>query len=263
MASRAADSDDGYVVIPGAEKLAPFNPSSKDVIAAALRFAALGPGDKIYDLGCGDGRVLVALVGGANARGMHDVKGVGVEYDEKFWEKATSLVKEKGLEDQIEIRHADACRVPLDDADAVFCYLSNRENEEIKRNLCAAHARGARIISNMFKLKFLGEPTESVVCDGITRLYLYGGKDATNDAAFESMLAAFLDPSSNPALLKIFNLAMVLLIITLAGLAFFVDNPRLSFHFTIMMILACCLFALIQWWMSLPENTSEKKSKEE
>merc|ERR1712216_238537 len=97
-----------------------------------------------------------------------------------------------------------------------------------------------------------GEPAESIVCDGITRLYLYRVDDNDDDDdddsppgdSFEAALAAFLDPSNNPALLKIFNLAMVLLIITLAGLAYAVENSRLSFHFTVMMCLACCLFVM-------------------
>lgn len=57
-----------------ATKLAPFNPTSEKAIAAALEMAAVVPGDVVHDIGCGDGRLLVA----AAQRGA---TAVGVEYD--------------------------------------------------------------------------------------------------------------------------------------------------------------------------------------
>ena len=278
--SSTADDDGAYVIVPGAPKLAPFNPSSKEVIENAQTLLALRSGDVFYDLGCGDGRVLVSLIRGSSSSSSSSkgctktIKGVGVEYDEKFYERARARVRDAGLSEQITVRHGDACAESCADATAIFCYLSNRENASLQSHLRAAHARGARIVSNMFKLSFLGEPSKAVVCDGITKLYLYQkdlGEDSDDEeddeeddaekTPLENAIAAFLDPSNNKALLKVFNLSIVLLIFTLILLACIVEDGALKFHFSVMGVLACCLFGLIQWWMSLEDASSSSKCK--
>lgn len=76
----------------GAARLAPFNPSSAEVVRSAKSLARVGKSDVVFDLGCGDGRLLIHLAKNAGCR------CVGVEYDEKFVSKAKAEVKHEGLE---------------------------------------------------------------------------------------------------------------------------------------------------------------------
>jgi cyclopropane fatty-acyl-phospholipid synthase-like methyltransferase len=97
----AAGEACAMVALASAPKLAPFNPSSADVIDKACELVApgLGPRDVVFDLGCGDGRLLVRMAQCFRCR------CVGVEYDEVFVERARAEVKRQGLEALVEIRH--------------------------------------------------------------------------------------------------------------------------------------------------------------
>ena len=75
------------------QKLAPFNPSHASVVDAALRLLALGADDTFFDLGCGDGRLLVAAAERCGAR------AVGFEFDRKWVAAARAAAAAKGLLD--------------------------------------------------------------------------------------------------------------------------------------------------------------------
>ena len=262
--------------IEGAVKLAPFNPSSVDVLSSTLKLVCLKEGDVVYDLGCGDGRVLISLA-------IHDstpkgVTFVGVEYDSKFCERARMRVKELGIEDRITIEHGDATAKRCDDATVIFVYLTKAGNSNLANNIKRAHGRGARIVSNMFSLKYLGDPTQSVVCDGITKLHLYHMKGVQKEKEKEeeekeqevkihplvSLLQDFLDPANNPVLLQIFNASMLGLVIILLVLLGFSSSlelsPDLTFHLRILTGLSLFLVLTLHWWFS--ELLKQKNNKE-
>ncbi|CAK0878613.1 unnamed protein product [Prorocentrum cordatum] len=90
--------------IPEAPVLAPFNPTPDCAVAQALDALAAGPGDVVFDLGCGDGRLLLA----AARRGA---TGVGVEYDRRFVDRARGALASAGLAEAVRVIHADACSV--------------------------------------------------------------------------------------------------------------------------------------------------------
>ena len=77
------------------EKLAPFNPTSDAAIDIALEFLSLSIEDNLYDLGCGDGRLLIRACEAFRCR------GVGIEYDSRFYERAIQSVEEHQLTDQV------------------------------------------------------------------------------------------------------------------------------------------------------------------
>ena len=84
-------------------KLAPFNPTDTAAIAEVVRLANFAPSDVLYDLGCGDGRVLIHAAISAPLK-----RAVGVEYDKTYADRAKEAVKEAGLEERVTIFHGDA-----------------------------------------------------------------------------------------------------------------------------------------------------------
>ena len=140
---------------PKAENyLAPFNPTDKTAIQEVVRLANFQSTDVLYDIGCGDGRVLIEAV-----RSSKLTSAVGVEYDQKYAKRAGHAVSDAGLDDFIKIIHGDACRIAMDDATVLFVYLVPEGLMKIRPKLIEMLERGGcRILSNIFSIPDL-EPT--------------------------------------------------------------------------------------------------------
>jgi tRNA G46 methylase TrmB len=80
------------------ENLAPFNPSMQPVVDMGLSLLNLTSDDILYELGCGDGRFMVAA-----ALATPGLRCVGVEYDLKFADRAKVAVKENNVEEQVSV----------------------------------------------------------------------------------------------------------------------------------------------------------------
>jgi tRNA G46 methylase TrmB len=80
------------------ENLAPFNPSMQPVVDIGLGLLNLTSDDILYELGCGDGRFMVAA-----ALATPGLRCVGVEYDLKFADRAKVAVKENNVEEQVSV----------------------------------------------------------------------------------------------------------------------------------------------------------------
>ncbi len=98
-------------------KKVPFIPTPLRVVKAALDLAKVGPGDVVYDLGSGDGRVVVL------AAKLKGARAVGVEIDDALVILSKMKVKEEGLEDKVTILKKDFREVSLDDATVVYLYI--------------------------------------------------------------------------------------------------------------------------------------------
>ena len=148
-----------------ASKLAPFNPTAAEAIEAALDMAAVRAGDRVFDIGCGDGRLLIA----AAQRGA---TCVGIEYDAVFAGRAEAAAAAAGLSHAVRIVHGDATVVTdLTGATVVFVYLVPDGLKLMMPRLTAALAAGARLLSNMFALPGLVH-TERRLAKGLP-VYLY------------------------------------------------------------------------------------------
>lgn len=112
-------------------------PSDEASVEAALDLAEVGPGDRVADLGCGDGHVLVR----AAERGA---KVVGVETDPDLAQQARDALEAAGLDG--EVIEGDLFELPLDDLDVVFTYLSPVTLQQLVPRLAAA-AAGARLVT--------------------------------------------------------------------------------------------------------------------
>lgn len=96
---------------------APFIKSADVVVDKMVEVAELTPDDVVYDLGCGDGRIVITA---ALQSGCH---GVGFDIDPERVAEARENVKLHGVEDLVEIREQDIFAVDLSNADVVMCYL--------------------------------------------------------------------------------------------------------------------------------------------
>ncbi len=97
--------------------LAPFNPTGGGAIKVAMDMLRPSADDVVYDIGCGDARLLVAIAE------LHGCTCVGIEHDAELVRRAQSLIHEKGVETKITIRHEDATKADFSDATLIFLYL--------------------------------------------------------------------------------------------------------------------------------------------
>lgn len=128
-------------------KLAPFNPSSASVIAASLELLALQAGDVLFDLGCGDGRVMIEA-----CRAQPGLRAVGIEYDQVFATRARDAVTAAGLADRVQVQHANVLDVDYSSATAVFVYLVPKGMQLVKPKLLELLAQGRRVVSYVFSV---------------------------------------------------------------------------------------------------------------
>jgi len=124
----------------------PFVPTPEGVARRMLELAEVKPGEVVYDLGCGDGRILIiaAMEFGARA--------VGVEIRKDLVEKCIKKVKELGLEEKITIIHGNFFNIDISDADVVTLYLLTSVNERLRPKLEKELRPGARVVSHDFEV---------------------------------------------------------------------------------------------------------------
>jgi len=123
-------------------RLSPYVASPIKVVDRMLELANIKPGETVYDLGCGDGRVLIAAVEKYNA------KAIGVEIDPKIAAKARASIKKEGIEGQARVIRGDLLQVDLTGADVVVIYLERELNKELRPRLEKYLKPGARVISH-------------------------------------------------------------------------------------------------------------------
>jgi predicted RNA methylase len=138
-----------------AENLAPYIPTPQIVVEKMLEAGHVKPGDMVYYLGSGDGRVVITAAQKFGAR------AVGVEILPELCQKAVDKIKALGLEDRVSMVEGSALRVDLSPADVVTMFLLTSSNERLKPNLEKYLKPGARVVSNQFPVK--GWKTSEVV----------------------------------------------------------------------------------------------------
>jgi len=122
-----------------------FVPTPPSAVERMVEMAEIRPGDLVYDLGCGDGRIVIA------AAKQQKIKAVGVDIDPERVAESRENVRTAGLESLVEIRQADVFDLDLSEADVVFLYLTPRLNARLMPQLRKLKP-GARIISYEFDM---------------------------------------------------------------------------------------------------------------
>jgi SAM-dependent methyltransferase len=123
-------------------KLAPYVASPARVVDRMLELATIRPGETVYDLGSGDGRVLIAAVQ------KYKAKAVGVEISPKLVSDAKARIERAGISDQAHVIEGDLLKTDLTGADVVIIYLATSLNEELRPRLEKFLKPGARVISH-------------------------------------------------------------------------------------------------------------------
>jgi precorrin-6B methylase 2 len=123
-----------------------YVPTPQAVVEQMLEMAAVKPGDVVYDLGCGDGRILVT------AAKRYGVKAVGFEIDPKRIEEARENVRRNGVSDLVTIRQESLFDADLSGATVITMYLLPQINFRLKPAL-AKLKPGTRIVSHAFDMK--------------------------------------------------------------------------------------------------------------
>ena len=133
----------------------PYVQTPDRVVHEMLALAAVRPDDVVYDLGAGDGRIVIAAARWRGAR------GVGVEIDPDLVRQARRDAERAGVADRVRFEAADLFAIPLGDASVVTLYLSPELNARLRPRLVAELRPGARIVSHQFPMGDW-EPTQSV-----------------------------------------------------------------------------------------------------
>ncbi|OFW03913.1 MAG: hypothetical protein A3I61_07695 [Acidobacteria bacterium RIFCSPLOWO2_02_FULL_68_18] len=125
---------------------APFVPTPPDVVDRMLVLAGVRATDVVYDLGCGDGRIVIAAARTWGAR------GVGVDLDPARIEEARQNARRAGVEHLVTFRVEDARDTDVSRATVVTLYLVAALNAQLRPRLAAQLRPGARIVSHNFPI---------------------------------------------------------------------------------------------------------------
>jgi SAM-dependent methyltransferase len=122
-----------------------FVPTPEPIVEEMMKLADVKAGDVVYDLGCGDGRLVIA----AAKRGAS--KAVGVDIDPQRIREAWQNARAQGVADKVTFVEGDLFQVDFSDADVVTLYLLPELNMRLRPKILALHP-GARIVSHSFDM---------------------------------------------------------------------------------------------------------------
>ena len=123
-----------------------FVPTPMNVVDEMLAVAQVGPGDVVYDLGSGDGRIVIA------AAKRHRARGVGIDIDAQRISESRYNADTAGVEEWVEFRQTDLFRTDLRDATVVTLYLLRELNIRLRPKLLDELRPGARVVSHAFDM---------------------------------------------------------------------------------------------------------------
>jgi ubiquinone/menaquinone biosynthesis C-methylase UbiE len=134
----AAQWEEGYDV--------PFVPTPQEVVEAMLKLANVKPGDVVYDLGCGDGRIVVTAAQKFGAR------GVGVDINPERIRDSNENAKNAGVTDKVKFIEKSFFDADISEATVVTLYLLSDINLRLKPKLLKELKPGSRIVSHSFDI---------------------------------------------------------------------------------------------------------------
>ena len=124
--------------------LAPYIPTPQDVVDRMLAFAEVTSNDVLYDLGCGDGRIVIT------AAKKYGARGVGIDIDSDRIAESRRNAREAGVSSLVEFRRGDILQADVSKATIVSLYLVSSANLKLRPLLTRQLPVGARIVSHAF-----------------------------------------------------------------------------------------------------------------
>lgn len=128
------------------ENLAPFVPTPQDVVDRMLELANVGPNDVVYDLGCGDGRIVIT------AAERYGARGVGIDIDPQRIAESKANARFAGVSHLVEFFEQDAMEVDVSDATVVTLYLLSSSLLKLRPILTSQLRPDSRIVSHAFSM---------------------------------------------------------------------------------------------------------------
>jgi protein-L-isoaspartate O-methyltransferase len=125
----------------------PFVPTPIAVVDRMLELAEVKQGDVVYDLGSGDGRIVI------RAAKKYGAKAVGIEMDAWLIAEAREKAKQEGVEHLVEFRNEDALQTDISAATVITLYMLPWFNERIQPNLQKQLKPGARIVAHDYGIE--------------------------------------------------------------------------------------------------------------
>lgn len=125
----------------------PFVPTMPEIVDGMLRLANVGRGDVVYDLGCGDGRLVIAAVKKFGAK-----RGVGVDIDPERIKESNDNARIAGVADRVKFVQQDLFTTNIKEATVVTLYLLPKVNLRLRPKLLAELKPGTRVVSNSFEM---------------------------------------------------------------------------------------------------------------
>lgn len=153
-------------------KLAPYYPTPETIVEKMLQLGGLKAGEKVYDLGSGDGRIVIMA-----AQKFH-ADAIGIELDKDLCRQSIERIRKLGLEKSARIVNGDLLNQNYSSADLVTVYLlPDSINNKVLPLLDRQLKKGARVVAHDFEFRnWTAEKVESIADDGEGRshtLYLY------------------------------------------------------------------------------------------
>jgi SAM-dependent methyltransferase len=156
---------------PSGEKLAPYYPTPETIVERMLELGELKSGEKMFDLGSGDGRIVIM------AAQKYHADATGVELDPDLVQSSTAKIRQLGLQKTARIIHGDILKQNYASANLITVYLLPESNIKVRPVLDATLKKGTRIVAHDFEVGgWTPVKTITIPDDGEGRshmLYLY------------------------------------------------------------------------------------------
>ncbi|NJK62638.1 MAG: methyltransferase domain-containing protein [Synechococcaceae cyanobacterium SM2_3_1] len=157
----------GYSQPTPPESLAPYVRTHPAVVTALLKLGQVTSADLIYDLGCGDGRVVIQAATTCGARGL------GVDIDPERIREARQAAEEAQVSPLVHFRCQDLMTLDLGPATVVFLYLLPSTNMKLRQKLQTELRQGTRILTHSFDFEDWQPTAVTTVSDVINTYSLY------------------------------------------------------------------------------------------
>jgi len=153
------------------EKLAPYYPTPETIVEKMLQLGGLKAGEKMFDLGSGDGRIVIM------AAQKYHADATGIEFEKDLWRQSMDKIKSLALQKTARIINGDILRQDVSSADLVTVYLLPASNEKVRPMLEKQLKKGARVVAHDFEVAgWNPDKVDHIEDDGEGRshtLYLY------------------------------------------------------------------------------------------
>ncbi|MDX1983773.1 MAG: methyltransferase domain-containing protein [Bryobacteraceae bacterium] len=143
----------------------PYVPTPEQIVDEMLKLAGVKPSDVVYDLGCGDGRIVV------RAARQFGARGVGIDIDPGRIREANERARAEGIADRVRFIEQDLFLADISEATVVTLYLLTTVNKRLRPKLLADLKPGARVVSHQFDMEDW-KPAKKIVKNGRV-LYLW------------------------------------------------------------------------------------------